>query len=163
MLVYVTLHTNPLTYAYTVTVVILTNVFSQILCVMKVCIITGNELTMNSSQLMYMIVYMHVYMHVYVSTCIHACICIYMHTYIHTYVCDVIMYHYSISMVKPLVRASTVGASFVSGRSSAHHVDNPHLAAIDLGDREAKTRWSFRVSISSSKFTTTQTRLGTQP
>ena len=49
-------------------------------------------------------------------------------------------------MVKP-VRASTVGASFVSGRSSAHRVDNPHLAAIDLGDREAKTRWSFRVSV----------------
>lgn len=56
------------------------------------------------------------------------------------------MYCYSISMVKP-VKASTVGASFVSGRSSAHRVDNPHLAAIDLGDREAKTRWSFRVSI----------------
>ena len=55
------------------------------------------------------------------------------------------LYRYSISMVKP-VRASTVGASFVSGRSSAHRVDNPHLAAIDLGDREAKTRWSFRVS-----------------
>ena len=49
-------------------------------------------------------------------------------------------------MVRP-VKASTVGASFVSGRSSAHRVDNPHLAAIDLGDREAKTRWSFRVSI----------------
>ena len=49
-------------------------------------------------------------------------------------------------MVKP-VRANTVGASFVSGRPSAHRVDNPHLAAVDLGDREAKTRWSFRVSI----------------
>ena len=53
-------------------------------------------------------------------------------------------------MVRP-VKASTVGASFVSGRSSAHRVDNPHLAAIDLGDREAKTRWSFRVSILSTK------------
>jgi len=48
-------------------------------------------------------------------------------------------------MVKP-TKANTVGASFVSIRSSAHRGDNPHLAAIDLGDREAKTRWSFRVS-----------------
>lgn len=53
-----------------------------------------------------------------------------------------------ISMMKP-VRASTVGASFGSVRSSAHRVDNPHLAAIDLGDREAKTRWSFRESAAS--------------
>ena len=82
MLVYVTLHTNPLTYAYTVTVVMLTNVFSQILCVMKVYIITGNELTMNSSQL----IYMHACIHAFIYTCIH----VYMHTYIyacvHTYV-----------------------------------------------------------------------------
>ena len=62
-----------------------------------------------------------------------------------SYMCDV-MYVCSISMMKP-VRASTVGASFGSVRSSAHRVDNPHLAAIDLGDREAKTRWSFRVSV----------------
>ena len=62
--------------------------------------------------------------------------------------CNVILCHYSISVVKQPVRAGTVGASFVSGRFSAHHVDNPHLVAIDLGDREAKTRWSFRVNIS---------------
>ena len=65
--------------------------------------------------------------------------------YRHNVLYMVQLYRCSISMVKP-VRASTVGASFVSGRSSAHRVDNPHLAAIDLGDREAKTRWSFRVS-----------------
>ena len=89
MLVYVTLHTNPHTYAYTVTVVILTNVFSQILCVMKVCIITGNELTMNSSQFMYMIVHIcihiyciHVYMHMYLHAYIHICMCTYICTYI---------------------------------------------------------------------------------
>ena len=52
---------------------------------------------------------------------------------------------YSISMVKT-PRANTVGSSFTSSSRSLTHRDNTSVHALDLGDREAKTRWSFRVS-----------------
>ena len=43
-------------------------------------------------------------------------------------------------------RANTVGSSFTSSSRSLTHRDNTSVPALDLGDREAKTRWSFRVS-----------------
>ena len=52
---------------------------------------------------------------------------------------------YSISMVKT-PRANTVGSSFTSSSRSLTHRDNTSVPALDLGDREATTRWSFRVS-----------------
>ena len=42
-------------------------------------------------------------------------------------------------------RANTVGSSFASSSRSLTHRDNISVPSLDLGDREAKTRWSFRV------------------
>jgi len=42
-------------------------------------------------------------------------------------------------------RANTVGSSFSSSSRSLTHRDNISVPTLDLGDREAKTRWSFRV------------------
>ncbi|XP_065889802.1 kazrin-like isoform X1 [Dysidea avara] len=58
----------------------------------------------------------------------------------------------SISMAKT-PRANTVGSSFTSSSQPLTHHDNTSVPALDLGDREAKTRWSFREpsgSVSSS-------------